>query len=340
MIYSAEEWLTLDFKTGENQLVIGTPEQAIIRVGTKNIVEAPEKSFKTTFMLRLALGLSCGKAVYSPLPVPKKRKVLYLHGELSPLEIQERTRAASVGLTDSFSNLFEGRDISMHFKEVQGRKAIEEAIEKTAPEVVIFDPWQAYITGLDENGFHDISEALKFIDRLIDKYKITVFLVTHTGKDRKKGTRGHSSMAGWRDTLIKLERDKRSKTLKVTVEPRWAAPLDPFHLKFDRGTLWPTNHFIGRNEEIRNFLMEHDGKASKEEVKAALKFSSKDAGRKAIERAEKAGAIVVTGDLVSLPESGEQAGQPHRVGVCPSGSCLPDKAIVESPTRGEDVLSL
>jgi RecA-family ATPase len=329
--YTAEEWLNLDFRTNQSQIVAGTPEQPIIRVGTKNVIEAPEKSFKTTFMLRFALGLSSGKTVYPLLPVPKKRKVLYLHGELAPAEIQERTRAASAGLFRPLDNLVECRDISMHFMQSPGREAITEAISKHQPDSVVFDPWQAFIPGEDENQFKDVSEALHFIDGLIDKFKITVFLVTHVGKDHKRGTRGSSCIAGWRDTLIKLERAKKSGTLKVTVDPRWAAPLEPFHLKFDKGTLWPMEHFTGHTERIRHYVEQQGGSVNKQAIQDALQFSSVEAFRKALERAEKAGAIVRNGELVTLTGLEKPNGQPHRVGVCPSVSDALDKL---SPPTG------
>lgn len=339
-IYSAEEWLTRDFRTDENQIVVGTPEQPIIRAGTKNVIEAPEKSFKTTFTLRFAAGLASGQTVYAPLLVPKARKILYLHGELGDAEIQERTRDAVAELPRPLTTLFEARDISMHFKQVSGQKAIEDAIKQIEPEIVVFDPYQSFITGLDENGFKDISEALKFIDGLIEKYTITVLLVTHTGKDHSRGTRGHSSLAGWRDTLMKLERDKRSDTVKVTVEPRWAAPLSPFHLKFDQGTLRPTDHFRGQTDEILGHVEKAGGAIDKKILKAKFGSLSREAFRKALERAEKTGAIIRSGNQVKLPESGERTGQPHRVGVCPSGSCAPDKERPETNSEVEDIFAL
>ena len=326
--HTAEEWLALDFLTDQSQIVAGTPEQAIIRVGTKNVIEAPEKSFKTTFMLRFMLGLSCGKTVYPLLPVPTKRKVLYLHGELAPAEIQERTRAASAGLLRPLDNLVECRDISMHFKQPTGREAITEAISKHQPNDVVFDPWQAFITGEDENQFKDVSEALHFIDGLIDKFKITVFLVTHVGKDRSRGTRGSSCIAGWRDTLIKLTREKNN-TIKVTVDPRWAAPLAPFHLKFDNGTLWPAEHLTGQTAQIRQYVEQQGGRAAKQAIRDAIAFATPEAFRKALERAEKAGAIIRDGDYVTLDGQKKPNGQPHRVGVCPSVAGTSDKL---SPT--------
>src|SRR4051794_36504222 len=87
LIMSAEQWLTFDFRVEESQVLIGTSENAIVRPGTKNIIEAQEKAYKTTFLLRLTLGLSTGQTLFPSLPVSRTLKVLYLHGELAPAEL-------------------------------------------------------------------------------------------------------------------------------------------------------------------------------------------------------------------------------------------------------------
>lgn len=89
---TAEEWLNLQMEANENEIVLGSTTQAIVRPHTKNLIEAPEKAFKTTFLLRLMLGLSTGTTLFSQLPVLKRRKVLYVHGELSPPEIKASLR--------------------------------------------------------------------------------------------------------------------------------------------------------------------------------------------------------------------------------------------------------
>src|SRR5437899_333697 len=88
--YSLTEWENVDLNTPDNQVLIGTPTNSIIRPGTKNIVEAPEKSFKTTMLLRLTIGMASGHTVYPSLPVARAVRVLYIHGEMTPQEIAER----------------------------------------------------------------------------------------------------------------------------------------------------------------------------------------------------------------------------------------------------------
>ena len=89
LILSAENWLKADLSVPESQVIVGTQANPLIRPLTKNLVQAPEKAFKTTFLLRLALGISTGETVFSYLPVKRSQRVLYLHGELSPAELKE-----------------------------------------------------------------------------------------------------------------------------------------------------------------------------------------------------------------------------------------------------------
>jgi len=92
-ILTLDEWSRVEFDS-DGEPILGTPKNAIVRPGTKNIVEAAEKSFKTSVLYPLALGLACGQTVYPELPVSRAYKVLYLHGELSKREIAERQEAA------------------------------------------------------------------------------------------------------------------------------------------------------------------------------------------------------------------------------------------------------
>jgi hypothetical protein len=88
-ILTLHEWSCVEFDS-DDVPILGTSQNAVVRPGTKNIVEAAEKSFKTSLLYPLALGLACGETVYSELPVSRAYKVLYLHGELSKREIAER----------------------------------------------------------------------------------------------------------------------------------------------------------------------------------------------------------------------------------------------------------
>jgi hypothetical protein len=302
-ILTAEQWLNLPVDTDEKRIVLGSANQPIIRTLTKNIIEAPEKAFKTSFLLRLMLGVSCGVTVYSPLPVLRPRKVLYIHGELSPPEIQERTRSAVVDLERPLENFFQVRDLQLHLIQQQGQDRLQRIIELVNPDDLVLDPWQSFIVGHDENEYKEISRACSFVDHLIEDFNLTAYIATHTGKDKRRGTRGHSVLAGWRDTLTKLEREKGQARVWINVEPRWAAPPAPFSLRLEQGTLvqdgFRISPFTRQAESIREVIAANNGKVPREIIGQTLQLGA-DALRQALKRATDSGAIKLDGEDVML----------------------------------------
>jgi RecA-family ATPase len=236
IVMNGDEWRKLDIHVDEKTLIVGTKEQPVFSVQEKMIIEAPEKSFKTTFTLPLAIGIATGTSHFGALPIVGRRRVLYLHGELSPQQLKDRLEAASKGIT-SLTEFYQGKDITAHLVRPQGQVAIQELLKEVEPHVLVIDPLQGFMSGCDENSFKEVSPALEFIDRLIALYKISVILNVHQGKDRDRGARGHSSLGGWRDARIVLTRSE--DLVSVNVEPRWAESSQ-FILEFHDGTLRDT----------------------------------------------------------------------------------------------------
>lgn len=266
-IMTAEEWLSSDFTEDEANFILGTPTNALVRPCTKNFVEAPEKSFKTTFLLRLSLGLSSGESVFPSLPVNGCRSVLYLHGELSREEMKERLQQASVYLPRPLDNFLQGRNLRASLVTEDGRAAIRELVDHYRPSVLVFDPWQSFIAGAEENNFKEMSAATRFMDCLIAEYKVTIFIAIHQGKDHTRGARGHSVLAGWRDTRFLLKRDGAT-SLTVNVEPRWATPPKPLKLTFNSHTVWEGEapKWTDGDQELIDVLTDCGGQASRKEL--------------------------------------------------------------------------
>jgi RecA-family ATPase len=241
-ILSVPQWLNCPFKDAKQyDAILGTPNNALIRPGTKNTIEAPEKAFKTTFLLRLCMGLSAGISVFPELPVVRSSmRVLYLHGELSAREIEERTCSAARGIPpEKLTNFFTGKDLGANLATLAGQNAIKALVNEFNPEILALDPWQSMMAGADENSSQDVSRATKFLDSLLET-GLCLFMPMHLGKDRSKGARGSSYIAGWRDTLFSLipkRHDGKIIHVKVVTQPRWAEAPDPFLLKFSAGTV-------------------------------------------------------------------------------------------------------
>lgn len=302
LVLTAQEWLDLELPANESDVVIGSASNPLIRPGTKNLVVAPEKSFKTTFLLRLLAGLSCGETVFPGLPVMRRRRVLYLHGELSNAEIKDRTRPAFTDLPGPYTSFLEGRILEAHLIQEAGQKLLWDVGLEHKPDDLVLDPWQSFIQGYDENSFKDMSKAIGFCNQLIEDSGVTLWIPMHLGKEKTKGPRGHSSISGWRDTLIEISRHGDSAC--ITVEPRWATPPEPFWLRFDHGTMSPGEapSTAPQTTKIRRFVESKGGRVSRTELTEYLD-KSPDAVRKAIERACAAGEIIQDGDSITLPLS-------------------------------------
>lgn len=264
-LLTADEWLDLP-DAPEDGIVFGNDDEALIESSSKNLIEGPPKNFKTALVMSLLLRASKGETAYSQLPLysRKPRHVLYLHGELSKRQIRKRTAAAARGMAGPFNNFLQVRDLDAHLINNPGqtiiKRYVQQARERFGPAGdidVVFDPWQSFIKGHDENNFMEISKATGFIDQMIVDHRLTVWIPTHTGKDGSRGTRGHSSINGWRDALIKTQR--KNDILTVTVEPRWAAPQEPFTLRFDDGQMISSDglKWSPRAKEVREVIGKH-----------------------------------------------------------------------------------
>jgi len=302
IILSAEDWLKADFRVKESEVLVGSIDNPLVRPQTKNLIQAPEKAFKTTFLLRLALGISTGETVFSSLPIKTARKVLYLHGELAPPELKERLQEAANGLGRPLDNFFQGRTLDANLITADGQRTIFDLGKEHQPDVLVLDPWQSFIAGADENSFKEVSVATSFMDRLIADSEVTIFMAIHLGKDHSRGARGHSTLAGWRDTLFTLKRN--NNTLNVKVEPRWASPPDDLKLTFQDGTLWEGDGpaWTKQAEEIRKLLLANGGKLFRKALAFGLHLDD-SALRMALKRAQARGAIQVDGDVVTITPS-------------------------------------
>jgi hypothetical protein len=302
---TSEEWAAKDFSAEETDSLIGTATNAIIRPLTKNLVLAPDKAFKTTFLMRLMASLAAGVTIFDELPVNKAYKIVYFHAELNPTEIQQRV-VASVGGVDPQGRFVHVRDIKTHLIEESGQQFIAEMIVHYKPDVIVLDPWQDLIAGYDENSSKDTSTARLFMSGLIDTFKVTLFLIQHEGKDGSKGGRGHSGMAGWRDTLIRLSRRDGGNLVRVIVEPRWGEKVT-LELTLKDGTLAPaiTSGFTTQQLNLRAFLKEHPDGATPQHIADGLEITS-DACKKMVQRALKDDAVIKNaGGLICLAKKGE-----------------------------------
>lgn len=74
--------------------------------------------------------------------------------------------------------------------------------------LIVIDTLARVMGGLDENTAPDIARLIAGVDYLRARTGAHVMLIHHSGKDRAKGARGHSSLRAAIDTEIELSRDE------------------------------------------------------------------------------------------------------------------------------------
>jgi hypothetical protein len=166
----------------------------------------------------------------------------------------------------------------------------------------VIDPWQSFIAGTDENNFKEVSGATGFLDKLMEDFGLTVFLAAHQGKNPKKGARGHSSLAGWRDTRFALKKQGTSG-LNIDIEPRWSKPLSGLKLSFKAGTVWEGDvpKWTEQQLQMREWVKRNGGSVPRESIGKALQLDGSGL-RTALMRASGNDAVELSGDLVKIPE--------------------------------------
>ena len=110
------------------------------------------------------------------------------------------------------------------------------AVDTVKPRLLLLDPL-VRLHRLDENNSRDIAGILGFLREIQRKFAVAVVLAHHSSKRASsrpgQGLRGSSDLHAFGDSNLYLTRD--SDQLKLTVEHRSAAAIDPTYLELLTG---------------------------------------------------------------------------------------------------------
>lgn len=134
---------------------------------------------------------------------------------------------------------------------IQTIKAAEDKIEQPIVLVVI-DTLSRALAGGEENTPEDMGALVGNAQRIIDETGTHVAFVHHSGKDKTKGARGHSSLFGAVDTEIEILRDPQSKV--ATCHARKQRDLE-LHEDFSFELQTVKLGFNGRNKPITSCVV-------------------------------------------------------------------------------------
>jgi hypothetical protein len=194
------------------------------------LLSATKGQFKTFLALDLALAVATGKASFGVLP---EHTGLVFYGDHESMEgIAKFHRPAwhsanNLGPRDETGfYLMAGPRIAREEEQQLWEAEINyrQNIEKRPVRLIILDTYSKCMAGLDENDPNDAQKFIDFCKKLIDKYGCTILVLAHLGKDATRGTRGSSALPYGVDSLLRVERHKKTLSVKLFVDNHRSAP--------------------------------------------------------------------------------------------------------------------
>lgn len=178
----------------------------LLAVGEKAMLVAPPKAKKTFLALHLARCVATGQPFLeeSNWSVDAPGAVLFVQEEHAPQQWAKRLRKVFDGAMDAPFYFMHRTNISLN-QEPHVDALIERARSIDA-RLIIIDPWQRVIPGVNENDAADTQPAWTAVHRLAHKTNAVVLVIHHTNKGdgelRMDMARGSSRMAGEVDLIL------------------------------------------------------------------------------------------------------------------------------------------
>jgi RecA-family ATPase len=134
--------------------------------------------------------------------------------------------------------------------------------------LVIVDTLARALTGGDENSGQDMGMLVHHADRIRYETGAHVCFIHHSGKDKARGARGHSSLRAAVDTEIEISRDTDADFSKVKVVKQREMEMDKeFYFSLKRVDLGINKH----NEEVTSCVVMPYEASDMQKTKSKLK---------------------------------------------------------------------
>lgn len=163
---------------------------------------------KTWLVLYVAVSLACGCDVFG-WPCKRRYRVLLVDGEMPAFDLQKRLQAVCAdigarpksGWLSVFSTYADDDGVPINLFD---REQVDEIVEKARPyDVVIFDNIFSLTSGGDKNTA-EVFEPLNQINLRLRGAGTLVIMVTHLGKDKKKGAFGSIAQELHLDSALQI----------------------------------------------------------------------------------------------------------------------------------------
>lgn len=172
-----------------------------------------------------------------------------------------------------------------------GKAILNNAIAETQPRLIVMDALQDLTLGLDENSGKELAPAIYTLRQIAETHGCAIWLIHHVNK--QGGYRGHSSIKGLVDVMLKCESATDSSHIQFTAEKTRDSLIKPFAATahFDIGRFWLSDAepqqraaSLGRPARyVRDFLLQQPSNtASVSQITANPDTCTPASARKAI----------------------------------------------------------
>ena len=201
--------LTLEF-AGDIQPRFDRPEVVadLLDAEAVSVLYGPSNSGKTFLALDLALHVADGRDWFGRKV--RQGGVLYLAAEGAEGVRRRFDAFVSHYRVERSSLPFALLPAAVNLLDKKARQALDETVDAfrsrfgVGPTLVVIDTLARAMPGADENSGEAMGSLIEAVDALRRATGGHVLLVHHTGKDKAKGARGHSSLRAAVDTEIEV----------------------------------------------------------------------------------------------------------------------------------------
>ncbi len=191
--------------------------------GEKGVLAGPPKSMKTFMALDLAKATTTGSAFLGKKEwsVDSPRAVLYVQEEHAPQRWAKRVVQVFDGNLDA--KFFYMHRSNLALNNDEHVDALIEAARFVNAALIVIDPWQRVIPGINENDAGETQPAWDAVHRIAAELNVSVLVIHHTNKGdgelRMEMVRGSSRMTGEAD-LILIGRKNSDGLIELKIEGR------------------------------------------------------------------------------------------------------------------------
>lgn len=219
--------------------------------GTYGMIAGEPKTYKSIQATDLALSITTGIPFLGRYKVNKTGAVMYIQEENNEQTIQDRLFkiAHEKGVLSSSATewslppeipLYLSNNTGIDLTTEESRARIEQSINEIRPLLIIFDPLYMMMGNVDENSATEVSDILKWLTSLRNKYGTGVLICHHYKKasgDTRGGQRirGTSSFHAWVESALYVKTTKTEHTVKLEREFRAFQAIGDIELTFELG---------------------------------------------------------------------------------------------------------